>query len=161
MSVASPSTLEPGSNAMAAVAASLNALLADTFALYLKTKTFHWHVSGPHFRDYHLMLDEQATQVLARTDEIAERVRKLGATTLRSIGDIQRHQRLADNDTEALDARAMLEALRADNIALVASLRNLKGLADVAGDNATSGLVDAWTDEAEQRAWFLREALAA
>lgn len=161
MSVASPSALEPGSNATAAVVASLNALLADTFALYLKTKTFHWHVSGPHFRDYHLMLDEQATQVLARTDEIAERVRKLGSATLRSIGDIQRHQRLADNDAEALDARAMLEALRADNTALVASLRDLKGLADVAGDNATSGLVDAWTDEAEQRAWFLREALAA
>lgn len=161
MSAASLSAPDAGSNALAAVSAGLNALLADTFALYLKTKNFHWHVSGPHFRDYHLLLDDQATQILARTDEIAERVRKLGATTLRSIGDIQRRQRLADNDLEALGAGAMLEALYADNVAPVASLRELKGLADVAVDSATSGLVDVWTDEAEQRAWFLREALAA
>lgn len=154
-------SLDGGSNTIGAVAASLNALLADTFTLYLKTKTFHWHVSGPHFRDYHRLLDEQAAQVLARTDEIAERVRKLGASTLRSIGEIQRHQRLSDNEIEELDARAMLQALRADNIALIASLKDLKALADTAGDNATSGMVDTWTDEAEQRSWFLGAALAA
>jgi starvation-inducible DNA-binding protein len=138
--------------------AALNALLADTFALYLKTKNFHWHVSGPHFRDYHLLLDEQATQILAGTDFIAERVRKLGGTTLRSIGDISRHQRITDNDAEAVTASDMLAELRADNLALVASLKELKDLVDAAKDNATSGVVDTWTDEAEQRAWFLGEA---
>jgi starvation-inducible DNA-binding protein len=161
MAAASAPSLDTGSNALTALADSLNALLADAFALYLKTKNFHWHVSGPNFRDYHLLLDDQAAQVLARTDEIAERVRKIGATTLRSIGDVQRRQRLADNELETLDARAMLQTLRDDNLAMVASLKDLKGLADAAGDNATSGLVDAWTDEAEQRAWFLRETLGA
>jgi starvation-inducible DNA-binding protein len=140
---------------------ALNALIADLFALYLKTKNFHWHVSGPHFRDYHLLLDDQATQILATIDPAAERVRKLGATTLRSVGDISRRQRLSDNDAESMAANAMLAILRADNLALVGSLKELKELVDGANDNATSGLVDVWTDEAEQRAWFLAESVAA
>ena len=137
---------------------ALNAVLADSFALYLKTKNFHWHVCGPHFRDYHLLLDEQAAQILAITDVIAERVRKTGGTTLRSIGDIARRQRIKDNDAETVTAGDMLAELRADNLALVASLKQLKELVDEAKDNATSGVVDSWTDEAEQRAWFLEEA---
>ncbi|MEQ1688203.1 MAG: DNA starvation/stationary phase protection protein [Sphingopyxis sp.] len=136
---------------------ALNALLADYFALYLKTKNFHWHVSGPHFRDYHLLLDEQAAQILATTDVIAERVRKSGHPTLRSIGDIARRQSLRDNDGTHIGAADMLSELRNDNLALIAALRDIKALADASGDNATSGLVDTWTDEAEQRAWFLHE----
>lgn len=138
---------------------ALNQVLADSFALYLKTKNFHWHVSGPHFRDYHLLLDEQAAQILASTDLIAERVRKQGGRTLTSIGDIARRQRIADNDAEAVAANAMLTELRADNLALVAGFRDAKELADKAGDNASSGLLDQWTDEAEQRAWFLGESI--
>lgn len=137
---------------------ALNALLADSFALYLKTKNFHWHVSGPHFRDYHLLLDEQAAQIFATTDFIAERVRKLGGRTITSIGDIGRRQSIKDNDKEEVSAADMLAELRADNLALVASLKELKDLVDKAKDNATSGVVDTWTDEAEQRAWFLEEA---
>jgi starvation-inducible DNA-binding protein len=131
---------------------ALNTVLADSFALYLKTKNFHWHVSGPHFRDYHLLLDEQAAQILATTDIIA------GGATLRSIGDIARRQRIKDNDADTVSAADMLAELRADNLALVDSLRDLKDLVDAARDNATSGIVDQWTDEAEQRAWFLLEA---
>jgi starvation-inducible DNA-binding protein len=137
---------------------ALNGLLADSFALYLKTKNFHWHVSGPHFRDYHLLLDDQATQILATTDIIAERVRKTGGTTLRSIGDISRRQRIHDNDAQTVTAADMLAELRADNLSLVHSLKDVKELVDAAMDNATSGVVDQWTDEAEQRAWFLAEA---
>lgn len=137
---------------------ALNAVLADSFALYLKTKNFHWHVSGPHFRDYHLLLDEQAAQILATTDVIAERVRKTGGTTLRSIGDISRRQRIKDNDADTVTTADMLSELRADNLTLVAGLKELKELVDDAKDNATSGVVDTWTDEAEQRAWFLEEA---
>jgi starvation-inducible DNA-binding protein len=137
--------------------AALNALLADSFALYLKTKNFHWHVTGPHFRDYHLLLDEQAAQIFATTDLIAERVRKTGGQTLKSISDIARHQTLSDNNDEHVSAADMLSELRADNLALVKSLKALKTLVDEAGDNPTSGLVDQWTDEAEQRAWFLAE----
>ena len=133
---------------------ALNALLADSFALFLKTKNFHWHVTGPHFRDYHLLLDEQAAQILATTDVIAERVRKQGGRTLTSIGDISRHQRIADNDAEAVTAADMLLELRADNLALASSLKELKILVDDAGDNATSGVVDDWTDEAEIEFWF-------
>ena len=140
---------------------ALNALLADSFALYLKTKNFHWHVSGPHFREYHLLLDEQAAQILATTDLIAERVRKQGARTLTSIGDIARRQRIADHDAEGLSSTEMLDELRADNLALVASLKEVKALVDAAGDNASSGVVDGWTDEAEQRAWFLAESVRA
>jgi len=140
---------------------ALNQVLADSFALYLKTKNFHWHVSGPHFRDYHLLLDEQAAQILASTDLIAERVRKQGGRTLTSIGDIARRQRIADNDAQSLSANAMLTELRADNLALVTGFRDAKELADKAGDNASSGLLDQWTDEAEQRAWFLGESIDA
>ncbi|MBY8824793.1 Dps family protein [Sphingomonas colocasiae] len=147
-----------GSNAAKTVADALNGILADSYALYIKTKNFHWHVSGPHFRDYHLMLDEQATQILATTDEIAERVRKTGNTTLRSIGDIARRQSIKDNDDEFVSAANMLAELREDNLALVASLREAKDIVDEAKDNATSGILDDWTDQAEQRAWFLFEA---
>ena len=146
-----------GSNAAKSVADSLNGILADSYALYIKTKNFHWHVSGPHFRDYHLMLDEQATQILATTDEIAERVRKTGNTTLRSIGDIARRQSIKDNDSEFVSAAQMLSELREDNLRLVASLREAKDIVDEAKDNATSGILDNWTDQAEQRAWFLFE----
>jgi starvation-inducible DNA-binding protein len=137
---------------------SSNGILADSFALYLKTKNFHWHVSGPHFRDYHLMLDEQATEILGTTDDIAERVRKTGNTTLRSIGDIARHQRIRDNDAPIVAAADMLKELRDDNLALVAALREAKDIVDEAKDNATSGILDDWTDLAERRAWFLFEA---
>ncbi len=140
------------------VADALNGVLADTFALYIKTKNFHWHVSGPHFRDYHLMLDDQSAQILGTTDEIAERVRKIGATTLRSIGDISRRQSIRDNDAEFVGPEAMLSELREDNLHLVEALRHAKGLADEAKDNATSGILDTWTDMAERRAWFLFEA---
>jgi starvation-inducible DNA-binding protein len=139
---------------------ALNGLLADSFALYLKTKNFHWHVTGPHFRDYHLLLDEQATQILAMTDVIAERVRKLGGHTLRSIGDVARRQRIVDNDESDVTPSAMLNELSGDNAAMVASLKELKVIADAAEDNATSGLIDVWTDEAEQRVWFLKIAQA-
>ncbi|TVV75636.1 Dps family protein [Sphingomonas solaris] len=145
-------------NSTMSVADALNGILADSFALYLKTKNFHWHVSGPHFRDYHLMLDDQATQILGTTDAIAERVRKTGNTTLRSIGDIARHQRLRDNDADYVSATDMLAELREDNLALVASLREAKDIVDEAKDNATSGILDEWTDLAEERAWFLFEA---
>ena len=146
------------SNAAMTVAQALNAILADSYALYFKTKNFHWHVSGPHFRDYHLMLDDQATQILGTTDAIAERVRKTGNTTLRSIGDIARHQRIKDNDAEFVSATDMLVELREDNLKLVESLREAKDIVDAAKDNATSGILDDWTDQAEERAWFLFEA---
>jgi starvation-inducible DNA-binding protein len=146
------------SNAVATVADALNGILADSFALYLKTKNFHWHVSGPHFRDYHLMLDEQATQILGTTDLIAERVRKTGNTTLRSIGDVARRQSIRDNDADFVGALDMLAELREDNLKLVQSLREAKDVVDAAKDNATSGLIDDWTDLAEERAWFLFEA---
>jgi starvation-inducible DNA-binding protein len=140
------------------VADALNSALADCYTLYLKTKNFHWHVSGPHFRDYHLMLDEQATQILGVTDAIAERVRKTGNTTLRSIGDIARRQTIRDNDAEFVSAPDMLAELREDNLRLVESFRAVKQASEDAGDNATSGIVDEWTDQAEERAWFLFEA---
>ena len=140
------------------VAQALNGILADSYALYFKTKNFHWHVSGPHFRDYHLMLDEQAAQILATTDDIAERVRKTGNTTLRSIGDVARHQSIKDNDADFVKPEDMLAELREDNLSLVASLRKAKDIVDEAKDNATSGILDDWTDQAEERAWFLFEA---
>jgi starvation-inducible DNA-binding protein len=146
------------SNATRNVADALNGILANSFALYLKTKNFHWHVSGPHFRDYHLMLDEQAADILGTTDEIAERVRKIGNTTLRSIGDIARHQTIEDNDAQFVAARDMLAELREDNLKLVEQLHEAKDIVDAAKDNATSGLLDDWTDRAERRAWFLFEA---
>jgi len=140
------------------VADALNASLADSYALYLKTKNFHWHVSGPHFRDYHLLLDDQAAQILGVTDAIAERVRKTGNTTLRSIGDISRHQSIKDNDRDFVAAAEMLAELRDDNLTLVERFRDVKRASEEAGDNATSGIVDEWTDQAEERAWFLFEA---
>ncbi|MGH9604917.1 MAG: Dps family protein [Terracidiphilus sp.] len=136
----------------------LNALLADAFALYLKTKNFHWHMSGPHFRDYHLLLDEQGTQIFAIGDEIAERVRKIGGTTIRSIGHIARLQRIADNDKDFVNAHDMLAELCADNRNLVQSLRMAHEVCAKAGDYATTSLVEGWIDEAERRAWFLFEA---
>ena len=146
------------SNETKSVAQALNGALADSYALYLKTKNFHWHVSGPHFRDYHLMFDEQAAEILATTDLIAERVRKTGNVTLRSIGDISRHQSLKDNDADFVSPADMLKELRDDNLALVEAFRAVKAAAADAGDNATEGVVDDWTDQAEQRAWFLFEA---
>ncbi|MGV3769982.1 MAG: Dps family protein [Sphingobium phenoxybenzoativorans] len=146
------------SNATKSVAEALNGVLADSYALYFKTKNFHWHVSGPHFRDYHLMFDDQATQILGTTDLIAERVRKTGNVTLRSIGDISRHQSVKDNDADYVSPDDMLEELRQDNLALVEALRAAKAAATEAGDNATEGIIDDWTDQAEERAWFLFEA---
>ena len=154
--LATPTDL--ASNSTMTVADALNGILADSFALYLKTKNFHWHVSGPHFRDYHLMLDDQATQILGTTDAIAERVRKTGNTTLRSIGDIARRQSIKDSDAEFVSAADMLKELREDNLALVAKFREAKDIVDAAKDNATSGILDEWTDLAEERAWFLFEA---
>jgi starvation-inducible DNA-binding protein len=129
--------------------------LADSFALYLKTKNFHWHVSGPHFRAYHEMFDEQAAQVLGTTDAIAERVRKTGGTTLRSIGHVARLQRIEDSDADQVSASDMLIELHRDNLSLVEALRDAKSIVDAAGDIATSGLIDGWADQAEERAWFL------
>ncbi len=146
------------SNSTKTVAEALNASLADCYALYLKTKNFHWHMSGPHFRDYHLLLDDQAAQILGVTDAIAERVRKTGNTTLRSIGDISRHQSIPDNDKDFVGPTEMLAELREDNLKLVEQFRTVKDAADEAKDNATSGIVDEWTDQAEERAWFLFEA---
>lgn len=148
-----------GSNSTTALAAALNGLLADYFALYLKTKNFHWHVSGPHFREYHLLFDEQATELVDTTDLIAERVRKLGQRTLTSIGDIAAKQSVKDNDKDAVPAQGMLKELLTDNKALVASLKAAKELAGEAGDNATDGLIDDWTDQAEQRVWFLTQTI--
>lgn len=145
-------------NDFSSVADALNSTLADTFAIYMKTKNFHWHMSGPHFRDYHLLLDDQATQLIGSTDAMGERVRKVGATTLRSVGDIGRRQTISDNDADAVAPRDMLRELRADNLTLVQKLRAAKAIADRAGDNASSALIDDWTDSAEQRAWFLFEA---
>lgn len=145
-------------NHVSDVTNALNGVLADSFALYLKTKNFHWHVSGAHFRDYHLLFDEQAAQILGTTDTMAERVRKIGGTTLRSVGDIARRQSLSDNNDDFVPAAAMLKELRDDNLALIEKLRMLKKIADEANDNATSAIVDEWTDAAEQRAWFLFEA---
>ena len=146
------------SNSTKSVADALNAALADCYALYLKTKNFHWHMSGPHFRDYHLLLDDQATQILGVTDAIAERVRKTGNTTLRSIGDVSRRQSIPDNDQDFVGPTEMLAELREDNLKLVEQFRIVKDAADAAKDNATSGIVDEWTDHAEERAWFLFEA---
>lgn len=143
-----------GDNSMKALSEALNGLLADYFALYLKTKNFHWHVTGPHFREYHLLFDEQATELIATTDLIAERVRKLGQPTLTSIGSIASRQSIKDEDGNP-DATKMLADLRDDNRNLVKALRSAKELASDAGDNATDGLIDDWTDQAEQRAWFL------
>jgi starvation-inducible DNA-binding protein len=147
-----------GTSATKDIAAALNALLADTFVLYLKTKNFHWHVSGPHFRDYHLLFDEQAEQIFAATDIIAERVRKIGGSTLRSVGDISRHQRIADNDAPYVDPNDMLAELRDDNQRFVTSLRETHDVCEAHNDVATASLLEVFIDEAERRVWFLYEA---
>jgi starvation-inducible DNA-binding protein len=147
-----------GANATKDIAAALNALLADTFALYLKTKNFHWHVSGPHFRDYHLLLDEQAGEIFAMTDVLAERVRKIGGTTIRSIGDVSRQQRIADNDAAFVEPDDMLAELRDDNQRFVASMREAHDVCDEHGDVATMSLLENFIDESERRVWFLYEA---
>jgi starvation-inducible DNA-binding protein len=136
----------------------LNALLADVFALYLKTKNFHWHMSGPHFRDYHLLLDEQASQLLAMTDQIAERMRKLGASTLRSVGHVSRLQRVQDNDAEYVKPVDMLTELMHDNLDLTSRLRDAHDVCDEYRDVATASLIEVWIDESENRTWFLSEA---
>jgi starvation-inducible DNA-binding protein len=142
-------------------AAALNELLADTFALYLKTKNFHWHMSGPHFRDYHLLLDEQAAQIYAMTDPLAERVRKLGEPTLRSIGQIARMQRVTDNDADYVEPLDMLAELRDDNQAFAARMREAHEVCDEANDIASASLLEVWIDETERRTWFLFEAARA
>ena len=144
-------------NATRDLSAALTTLLADFFALYVKTKNFHWHVSGPHFRDYHLLLDEQAEQIFAATDDIAERVRKIGGTTLRSVGHIGRLQRVLDNDADFVTPMDMLAELSDDNKQLVANLREIHDLCDEHRDVATASLIEVWIDEAERRTWFLFE----
>ena len=139
------------------IAAGMNGILADVFALYLKTKNFHWHMSGPHFRDYHLLLDEQADQLYAMTDPIAERIRKTGGSTLRSIGHIARVQRIKDNDADYVDPLDMLAELREDNITLAARLREVHDMVDELRDIATASLIENWIDETERRTWFLFE----
>lgn len=140
------------------IAGAMNAILADVFALYLKTKNFHWHMSGPHFRDYHLLLDEQADQLYAMTDPIAERIRKVGGSTLRSIGHIARTQRVLDNEAEYVEPLDMLAELREDNKTLAARLREAHNVCDEHRDIATASLIEVWIDETERRTWFLFEA---
>src|ERR1700691_5672102 len=147
-----------GTNAMKDLSGALNALLADTFALYLKTKNYHWHMSGPHFRDYHLLLDEHGDQIFAMTDPIAERVRKLGGTTIHSVGHIARLQRIKDNDADYVTPDDMLAELRDDNKQLTAHMRETHGVCDEHGDIASASLIENWIDETERRTWFLFEA---
>ena len=147
-----------GADATKDLSGALNALLADLFALYVKTKNFHWHISGPHFRDYHLLLDEQADQIFAITDTVAERVRKLGGTTLHSIGQIARLQRIKDNDAEFVSPQDMLAELRDDNLRLISQMRETHSVCDERRDVATASLLEVWIDEAERRVWFLFEA---
>jgi starvation-inducible DNA-binding protein len=154
--LATPSGMQAG--AARDIAAALNGVLADVFALYLKTKNFHWHVSGPHFRDYHVLLDEQAEQIFAMTDPIAERIRKIGCTTLRSIGHIARTQRALDNDADYVEPLGMLAELREDNNALAARLHEAHDLCDEHRDVATASLIEVWIDETQRRTWFLFEA---
>jgi starvation-inducible DNA-binding protein len=146
-----------GANASKDIAGGMNAILADVFALYVKTKNFHWHMSGPHFRDYHLMLDEHADQLYAMTDPIAERIRKTGGSTLRSIGHIARIQRIKDNDADFVDPLDMLAELREDNALLASRLRAIHDLLDEHRDIASASLIEGWIDETERRIWFLFE----
>jgi starvation-inducible DNA-binding protein len=153
--IATPTDLS--SDATRDIAGALNALLADVFALYVKTKNFHWHMWGPHFRDYHLLLDEHSEQIFAITDDIAERVRKIGGTTIHSIGHIHRLQRIPDNDADYVTPLDMLAELQEDNRRLTASMRATHGTCDEHGDVATASLLEVWIDEAERRTWFLYE----
>ena len=155
-SLITPTDLEPA--AVRDITAAMNGILADVFALYLKTKNFHWHMSGPHFRDYHLLLDEQADQIFAMTDPIAERVRKLGGRTITSIGDISRQQRVLDNDAEYVEPDDMLAELMDDNKSLTTRLREAHDVCDEHDDVATTSLIEVWIDETERRTWFLFEA---
>src|ERR1700687_550239 len=150
--------LELSRDGVAEISRALRGLLADVFALYLKTKNFHWHISGRHFRDYHLLLDEQGDQIFAMTDPIAERARKIGGTTLRSIGQIARTQRILDNDADYVEPQDMLAELRDDNKQLVGTMRAVHGVCDEYGDVATASLLEVWIDETERRTWFLFEA---
>jgi starvation-inducible DNA-binding protein len=154
--LATPTDLHP--KATRDISGALNALLADVFALYLKTKNFHWHMSGPHFRDYHLLLDEQGEQIFAMTDPLAERVRKVGGVTLRSIGHITRLQRFSDNDADYVDPQDMLAELREDNKTLAARMRGAHDVCDEHRDIASASLIENWIDETERRTWFLFEA---
>ena len=154
-SLTTPTTLSE--NAVRDISAELTVLLSDVFALHLKTKNFHWHMSGPHFRDYHLMLDDQGDQLFAMTDAIAEGVRKIGGTTVRSIGQISRLQRVVDNNAEYVEPLDMIAELREDNAILTRSMREVHSLCDEAGDVATASLLENWIDETEKRTWFLFE----
>ena len=154
--LATPSDIDP--KAVKDISGALNALLADVFTLYLKTKNFHWHMSGPHFRDYHLLLDDHGDQIFAMTDDIAERVRKIGGTTIRSIGQIARLQRIPDNDAEFVAPADMLSELREDEKALVLRMRAVHTVCDDAGDVATASLLENWIDQGQRRVWFLFEA---
>jgi len=149
------------SDAIAEIGDVLRPLLADVFAVYLKTKNFHWHMTGSHFRDYHLLLDEQAEQIFAMTDAIAERARKIGASALRSVGDISRKQRIQDNDEESVSPQDMLQELHSDNQHLTQVLRSAHAVCDRQNDVATASLIEAWIDEAERRTWFLAATLRA
>jgi starvation-inducible DNA-binding protein len=153
--LATPSDISP--KAVKDITGALNTLLADVFSLYLKTKNFHWHMSGAHFRDYHLLLDDHADQIFAMTDDIAERVRKLGGTTIRSIGHIARLQRIPDNDADFVTPADMLSELHEDEKALVLSMRAVHSLCDDAGDVATASLLENWIDQTQRRSWFLFE----
>src|SRR5476649_1699759 len=155
-SLRTPTDIDP--KAVEDISGALNALLADVFALYLKTKNFHWHMSGPHFRDYHLLLDEHGDQLFAMTDPIAERIRKVGGLTLKSIGHISRIQRVADNDAEYVEPLDMLAELADDNKTLAARLREAHDVCEEHRDIATASLIEVWIDEAERRTWFLFEA---
>src|SRR5579871_6094866 len=154
--LATPSEIDR--EAVTEISGALNALLADVFALYLKTKNFHWHMSGPHFRDYHLLLDEHASQIFAMTDDIAERVRKLGGSTIRSVGHIGRLQRIQDNDAEFVTPEDMLSELREDELGLIKSMREVHNLCEDQGDVATASLLETWIDQTQRRNWFLFEA---
>jgi starvation-inducible DNA-binding protein len=154
--LATPTDL--GADAVRDLSGALTTLLADMFALYVKTKNFHWHVSGPHFRDYHLLLDEQGEQIFATTDAIAERVRKIGGTTLRSIGQIGKLQRIPDNNADYVTPLDMLAELREDNLQLTKSMRETHDLCEKYNDVATASLIEVWIDESERRTWFLYEA---
>ncbi|MGD0797663.1 MAG: DNA starvation/stationary phase protection protein [Acidobacteriaceae bacterium] len=153
--LATPSDIDP--KAVKEISGALNALLADVFSLYLKTKNFHWHMSGPHFRDYHLLLDDHGDQIYAMTDDIAERVRKIGGTTIRSIGHIARLQRIPDNDADYVTPEDMLAELHEDEKAMVLRMRAVHALCDDAGDVATASLLENWIDQTQRRSWFLFE----
>jgi len=157
--LATPSDIAP--QAVTDITGALNALLADVFVLYVKTKNFHWHMSGPHFRDYHLLLDDHGDQLYAMTDDIAERVRKIGGTTIRSIGHIARLQRIPDNDSDFVTPADMLSELREDEKAVLLSMRAVHALCDDVGDVATASLIENWIDQSQRRIWFLFEATRA